>query len=187
MRITKNALQAAITVAANDREKFAQVQLCKRGLVATDGRRAITVPVDGADALGDDRVAIDVADAARIAKALQKGDALDVDIAATRANGHVALACDGATFAPAKREDAPDVAAMVDQCHPKWKGEPVARVAVDAKLLCELAKALLDEQRTSVAVEIVVYADAEGKTDLMPVELRGLNTQRTALLMPMRI
>ena len=156
--------KAAFThhVASTDKHRLSLnvLQLSKRGVVSTDGYRLLCIPAVMNDCSEGDEILLPVDAAKAVAKALPSKGVAEVDLVATRANGHIAVSAGAGTFAPAKGDDG--IYPNVDQIVPQ--GDPTVKVRFHARYMSELCQAMIAAGDNFVSLSL--YGDAKGAMKL---------------------
>jgi DNA polymerase III sliding clamp (beta) subunit (PCNA family) len=155
MFISKASLTHHVASTDKTREHLQVLHLSKRGVISTDGYRLLCIPAEANDCSDGDEILLPVDAAKAIAKALPSKGVAEVDLVATRANGHIAIAAGAGTFAPAKGAT---TYPNVDQIIPQ--GAASAQVRFDARYMSELCQAMIAAGDNFVSLSL--YGDAKG-------------------------
>jgi len=192
INITKNDLATNVASTDPKRGTYRRVCLNRDGLVSTDGHRLLVIPLDGAAELGDAEILFSATEAAQVAKGVGKGVKLEINLAETLANGHVAICSADGTKLVLKRETDGDKFFDYRSVLNDATAHPIfATVRFSARYIAELAKALAGDEGGArnghgVAITLTLRGDNAAEVGDHPIELACPNTGRKALLMPMR-
>jgi len=192
INITKNDLATNVASTDPTRGTWQRVCLNRDGLVSTDGHRLLVIPLDGAAELGDAEIFFSATEAAQVSKGVSKGAKLEIDLAETLANGHVAISSADGTKLGIKRETDGDKFVDYRRFLSDATAHPIlATVSFSARYIATLAKALAGDEGGAarnghgVAITLTLRGDAT-EVGNHPIELACPKTGRKALLMTMR-